>query len=111
MQLQVIQWLESSQQGDKYRLFLFYTFIEQVSLFDSALGFIPYKSLLQSFQENVIPEMFVMFYPYFMNFSEAMEVAGLTELQNNLSLSGDSSGQQKQQTISNVVQVMFRLLE
>ena len=52
-----------------------------------------------------------MFYPYFMNFSEAMEVAGLTELQNNLSLNGDSSGQQNQQSVSNVVQVMFRLLE
>ena len=55
MQRWVIDWLEAGEQGDKYRLFLFYSFIEQVSLFDSSLGFIPYKTLLQNFQESVIP--------------------------------------------------------
>ena len=55
LQKEVIDWLLSKLQGDKYRLFLFYYFIEQVSLFDSTLDFLTYKTLLQSFQESIIP--------------------------------------------------------
>ncbi len=43
------------EQGDKYRLYLFLVFIENVSLIDGSIGFVSYKILLQSFQEEVIP--------------------------------------------------------
>jgi len=40
-----------------------------------------------------------------------MEVAGLTEMQSNLSLDGNQNSQKSQPVVNNVVQVMFRLLE
>ena len=65
----VVEWLKIPEQGDKYRLYLFLAFSEQVSILDTDLGFIPYKTLLQSFQDSVIPEMVNVLMPFFMNCS------------------------------------------
>lgn len=82
----VLNWLKMPEQGDKYRLYLFLTFIENVSLIDGSLNFITYKVLLQSFQTEVIPSMFPYLYPYFINFSEDIEVAGLSAMQGRLNI-------------------------
>lgn len=82
----VLNWLKMADQGDKYRLYLFLTFIENVSLIDGSMTFVNFKILLQSFQQEVIPEMFAYLYPYFINFSEDIEVAGLSALQGRLDI-------------------------
>lgn len=81
------------EQGDKYRLYLFLVFIENVSLIDGSIGFVSYKILLQSFQEEVIPEMFSSLYPYFINFSETIEIAGLSVMQGRLNLKENNEHQ------------------
>lgn len=48
---QVLEWLKDPGQGDRYRLFLFLSFIEEVSIIDVSMPFVSYKILLQSFQE------------------------------------------------------------
>ncbi len=70
-----------SEQGDKYRLFLFQTFIQTVSLIESGIGFVEYKVLLSSFQSDVIPNIFGGLYPYLINFSYDIEIVGLTMMQ------------------------------
>lgn len=109
----VINWLKMPEQGDKYRLYLFLTFTESISLIDGSLNFLSYKMLLTSFQEGVIPIMFDCLYPYFIDFSEDIEVAGLSVMQGRLNLRDSPSmlkGQEEHKAFTQFSFNIFQLL-
>ena len=54
-----------SHQDLKFKLYLWKIFIETVSEIDTKLGFMEYRNLVYTFQEDVIPVMFDDLMPYF----------------------------------------------
>jgi hypothetical protein len=93
-QQDVVRWLTLEEQGDKYRLYLFLAFIEEVTILDVSMPFVKYKNLVQDFQNNVISVMFDVLLPHFMRIAEDIEVLGLNFMHERLTLSKTSPVQQ-----------------
>lgn len=74
-----------------YRLFLYYRFIESITSIDESIGYINYRTLLTSFQDNFIPKIFEALVPYFMSISDLMDINELTFLQGTMTVAQRNS--------------------
>lgn len=70
----VISLLKGMEDKPHYQLFLYYCFIESVSIIDGDTTYVNHRTLLSSFQETLIPRIFQALYPYFMTISDSMEI-------------------------------------
>ena len=70
----------------RYRLYLWKIFIQAVSVVDSELTFLVYRSLIYSFQEHIIPLIMDALLPFFKSVREEIEVSDLTIFQSRLTM-------------------------
>lgn len=71
----------------RYRLYLWKLLIQTVSVVDNDLSFLVYRSMIYSFQENVIPLIMDSLLPYFQSVKEEIEVNDLAYMQSHLTVS------------------------
>lgn len=60
------------------KIYILKTFIETVEIVDSEMGYMRFRSMIYSFQDNIIPMICDTLIPFFHNFEDSIRVSDLT---------------------------------
>lgn len=63
-----------TESNSLFKLFLYKHFIEVVSEVDNNMEYVPYRTLVNSFQENMIPIFLQELYPYFISVTDTIKI-------------------------------------
>lgn len=81
----LVRWVETSP-GDYFKLALLKEFIEAVEVIDSEMGYLPYRTMVYAFQDNVIPLVCDVLMPFFYAMEEGVRVSELSQMQAHLNV-------------------------
>lgn len=63
------------------KILVFKTFIETIEVVDNQMGYMRYRSIVYSFQDNVIPMMCETLIPFFYSIEEGVRISELSLMQ------------------------------
>lgn len=67
-----------------FKIYILKCFIEAVEVIDTDMGYMRFRSMVYSFQDNVIPLICETLMPFFENFEEGVRISELELLQSKL---------------------------
>lgn len=74
-------------EADYFKLFMYKTFVEAIETVDVEMGYMRYRSMVYSFQDDVIPHICETLMPFFYRIEEGVRISELSYLQENLKVS------------------------
>lgn len=60
------------------KIYILKTFIETIEIVDSEMGYMRFRAMAYSFQDNMIPMICDTLIPFFNNFEDSIRVSDLT---------------------------------
>ena len=66
------------------KVYILKTFIETVEVVDSEMGYMRFRTMVYSFQDNVIPVICEILMPFFYAFEEGLKINELSFLQSRM---------------------------
>ncbi len=69
-----------------FKLYLLKSFIDAVEVVDYEMGYVKYRTMIYSFQDNVIPSICDTLMPYFYNIEEGVQISELSFLQGRIEI-------------------------